>query len=664
MNLIKNKRKQLLAAIDLLMYIVVYVIANVLSSVTAGGAILEAGGYAISVLLFAVCIFGTRVIFAVYADVWRYANSRSYLALMGADFFGGAVALLISSMIPLADLGFWPSASVIAALDMVTLASRFVYQQYYRHANTATLAMNKIGVAIIGAGQVGAMLAEELIYNPNSHYYPVCFIDKNVDKVGGLVSGVRVYAESRHTLALLKTLPVAEIFVALPSIDSATAQRIHEFYAPTGCKIKLYDVPFKEGDARREEGGRRVLREIKIEDLLFRDSLNVNDEANRAFYTGKTVLVTGGGGSIGSELCRQIAKLAPKKLIIFDIYENNAYDIQQELIRKYGASLDLAVEIGSVRDRNRLDAVFAFYRPEIVFHAAAHKHVPLMEHSNQEAIKNNCLGTYNTADMAEKYGVKKFILISTDKAVNPTNVMGASKRMCEMIIQCRTDSETAFAAVRFGNVLGSNGSVIPLFRRQIEAGGPVTVTDKRIIRYFMTIPEASGLVMQAGAMAKKGELFVLDMGKPVKIIELAENMIRLSGLIPYQDIDIVETGLRPGEKLYEELLIKTETLTKTENSMIFVERDTPYTRAEIEEKIAILKAAVAAAEGEIEAKSVVAAMKRVVPTYRSPEEVNAEAEKSEEMQMVEKSNEAPSDDPTEAPTAETSEENEENTNKD
>ena len=647
MNLIKNKRKQLLASIDLLMYIIVYIVGNILSSVTAGGAILRAGGYAVSVLLFAVAIFGTRVLFAVYADVWRYANSRSYLALMGADFFGGAIALLISSMIPTVYLGFWPSASIIAALDMVTLASRFVYQQYYRHTNTTALRMNKIGVAIVGAGQVGAMLAEELIYNPNSHYYPICFIDKNADKIGGFVCGIRVYAEGRHTLALLKTLPVAEIFVALPTIDSATAQKIHEYYASTGCKIKLYDFPFKEGEARREEGGRRVLREIKIEDLLFRDSLNVGEETNRAFYSGKTVLVTGGGGSIGSELCRQIAKLSPKKLIIFDIYENNAYDIQQELLRKYGNTLDLAVEIGSVRDRKRLDAVFRFYRPEIVFHAAAHKHVPLMEHSNQEAIKNNCLGTYNTADMAEKYGAKKFILISTDKAVNPTNVMGASKRMCEMIIQCRIDSATTFAAVRFGNVLGSNGSVIPLFRRQIEAGGPVTVTDKRIIRYFMTIPEASGLVMQAGAMAKKGELFVLDMGKPVKIIELAENMIRLSGLIPYQDVDIVETGLRPGEKLYEELLIKTETLTKTENRMIFIEKDTPFTRAEIEEKITVLKEAVTAAEEEIEAKSVVAAMKRVVPTYRSPEEVNAEAEESEEMKMVEEEKDATEDLPQE-----------------
>jgi len=346
------------------------------------------------------------------------------------------------------------------------------------------------------------------------------------------------------------------------------------------------------------------------------------------------VLVTGGGGSIGSELCRQIAKLSPARLIIFDIYENNAYDIQQELIRRHGAKLNLSVEIGSVRERARLEAVFAHYRPEIVFHAAAHKHVPLMEHSNQEAIKNNCLGTYNTADMAEKYGAKKFILVSTDKAVNPTNVMGASKRVCEMIVQCRTDSETAFAAVRFGNVLGSNGSVIPLFRRQIEAGGPITITDKRIIRYFMTIPEASGLVMQAGAMAKRGELFVLDMGKPVRILDLAENMVRLSGLVPYRDIDIVETGLRPGEKLYEELLIKTETLDKTENNMIFIEKDTPYTRAEVEEKLEILRAAIADHHGEIAAEAVTEAMKQVVPTFHSPETVNKTAAKAAEMQMV------------------------------
>lgn len=353
------------------------------------------------------------------------------------------------------------------------------------------------------------------------------------------------------------------------------------------------------------------------------------------FYSGKTVLVTGGGGSIGSEICRQIAKLKPKKLIILDIYENNAYNIQQELIRKYGKALDLSVEIASVRDRARLDSIFAEYRPDIVFHAAAHKHVPLMEHSGCEAIKNNVLGTYNTADMAEKYGTAKFILISTDKAVNPTNIMGASKRMCEMIVQCRTDSKTAFAAVRFGNVLGSNGSVIPLFKSQIAAGGPVTVTDKRIIRYFMTIPEASQLVMEAGVKASRGELFVLDMGAPVKILDLAESMIRISGFTPYVDIDIKEIGLRPGEKLYEELLIKTENLSKTDNKLIFIEKDAPLSRDEVEGKIEILRRAVDESKNGISSEKIKAALKATVPTYRDPDEVNLEAEKSEEMMLAE-----------------------------
>ena len=345
-------------------------------------------------------------------------------------------------------------------------------------------------------------------------------------------------------------------------------------------------------------------------------------------------MVTCGGGSIGSELCRQIAKRKPSHLIIVDIYENNAYDIQQELIRKYGYKLNLDFEIASVRDRARMDEIFENYKPEIVFHAAAHKHVPLMEHSGSEAIKNNVLGTYNTADMAEKHGVDKFILISTDKAVNPTNIMGASKRMCEMIVQSRTDSKTSFTAVRFGNVLGSNGSVIPLFRKQIEKGGPVTITDKRIIRYFMTIPEASQLVMQAGFMADRGELFVLDMGKPIKIIDLAENMIKLSGYKPYVDIDIVEVGLRPGEKLYEELLIKTEKLDKTDNNMIFVERDAPLTRKEVEEKVKLLQDAVEQAQGELGSQKIKLAMKKAVLTYKDPEEVNRDADKSDEMNNI------------------------------
>lgn len=367
--------------------------------------------------------------------------------------------------------------------------------------------------------------------------------------------------------------------------------------------------------------------DLLLENLLFRKPIIGEDNCFYSYYHDKTILVTGGGGSIGSELCRQIAECNPKKLVIFDIYENNAYDIQQELIRKFQGSLDLAVEIGSVRDVKRLDELFFTYRPDIVFHAAAHKHVPLMENNPAEAIKNNVFGTYNTANVAEKYGVEKFILISTDKAVNPTNVMGATKRICEMIVQCRTDSDTSFAAVRFGNVLGSNGSVIPLFKKQIAEGGPVTITDKRIIRYFMTISEASQLVMCAGSMAKKGDLFVLDMGKPVRIYDLAVNMIKLSGLEPDRDIKIKEIGLRPGEKLYEELLIQSETLDKTDNNLIFIEHDTPFTRSEIESKISLLDNALNSS-GDI--KSAVAA---VVPTYKTPESINENAENSMEMKL-------------------------------
>ena len=299
--------------------------------------------------------------------------------------------------------------------------------------------------------------------------------------------------------------------------------------------------------------------------MLFRKPIEVADEKTGAFYRGKVVLITGGGGSIGSELCRQIAKMQPRRLVILDVYENGAYDVQQELKIAYGDALDLRVEILSVCNREALEQIFATYRPDVVLHAAAHKHVPLMEHNCCEAIENNVFGTLNTVELSEKYGVGRFMMVSTDKAVNPTNVMGATKRMCEMIVQShsRTSTTTTFSATRFGNVLGSAGSVIPLFRRQIMNGGPITVTDKRIIRYFMTIPEASQLVLQSGAMAKNGELFVLDMGRPVKILDLAENMVRLSGYEPYRDIDIIETGLRPGEKLYEELLVKTEELGKT-----------------------------------------------------------------------------------------------------
>jgi len=590
-----------------------------------------------------------RLAAKVYRNVWRYPNVRAYLILVIADMCSGGIGYLFTYVLShqgiealeCVYIDFWQTFCVLALFDLSTLILRFAYQLMHQNRHKGERIrgevgeMNKIGIAIIGAGQVGCHLAEELRSNPASHYKPVCFIDRSKDKIGMRVADLNVYGEDGHILNRLAALPVQEVFVAITDISAEETQRLIKFYGEAGYKVKVYDFPTRDVTTPNENGvARRMVREFQIDDLLGRKSLakDINPKELKSYYEGKVVLVTGGGGSIGSELCRQVAACHPARLIILDIYENNAYEIQQELVRKYGNSLDLCVEIASVRDVARMDCVFNHYRPQIVFHAAAHKHVPLMEHSNCEAIKNNVMGTYNTANMAEKYGAERFVLISTDKAVNPTNVMGASKRMCEMVVLSRHDSKTEFTAVRFGNVLGSNGSVIPLFRAQIERGGPVTVTDKRIIRYFMTIPEASCLVMMAGSMAKDGELFVLDMGKAVRILDLAENMIRMMGYRPYDEIDIVEIGLRPGEKLYEELLIDKKNLTTTSNSLIFIENDVPPTREEVEEKLRILNDAVKAAEGEIEAPSIVEAMKRVVPTFKDPEEVNCKAAEAKEVQ--------------------------------
>jgi FlaA1/EpsC-like NDP-sugar epimerase len=584
-------------------------------------------------ILFAVT-FAARIVAGIYRSVWRYTRSFSYFKMMASDVLSTFVAIAISFIFHLfVGLEIF---LIIAPINIVaTVGSRCCYRLVYKYRHKSQADNSpKINVAIVGAGQLGAFLANELLCNHQSTYRPVFFIDKDSQKVGNQIAGLKIYAEDYEIFNLIEKFNVTEIFVAVANLDSEEAARIFHFYERTKCKLKIYDIPVKDFHADEDGEDTKVIREFQIEDLLFRKPLKINNSQTREYYAGKTVLITGGGGSIGSELCRQVAKCAPKKLIILDIYENNAYDIQQELKRIYGNSLDLVVEIASVRDRERLDAIFNEYRPQVVFHAAAHKHVPLMEHSGCEAIKNNVLGTYNAADMAEKYNAEKFILISTDKAVNPTNIMGASKRMCEMVIQCRTDSATSFTAVRFGNVLGSNGSVIPLFRKQIQHGGPITLTDKRVIRYFMTIPEASQLVMQAGCMAKHGELFVLDIGKPIKIYDLAYNMIKLSGLRPEIDIKIEEIGLRPGEKLYEELLIKTEHLDKTENSMIFIEKDTPLSRAEIDEKIQILVDAVKANKGVIASPEIKKAIKSVVPTFVDPEDINKDAEKSEEMKMT------------------------------
>ena len=624
-------RHILLAIFDLCCFALIDILYYLICQRANGSQVYSKEAYIVNSILLLIGIFGLRNALQVNHNVWRYTNTFAYFFMVVADTAGGLSALFFSRIINYYH-GIWHFVVVAALTDLVALTSRFAYQIIYHRRHTLEGRSNpKENVAILGAGQLGYILANDLLGNVNSKYRPLFFIDRDETKVGSRVSGLEVLREDINIFGTLKKYEVAEIFVAVNDLDNERANAIYDFYRPTGCKIKIYDTPVRDSGEGVEE--KPALREFRIEDLLFRKPLSINNLQARYYYTGKTILVTGGGGSIGSELCRQIAKCNPEKLIIFDIYENNAYDIQQELIRTYGDSLDFEVEIGSVRDRDRLAAVFSHYRPQIVFHAAAHKHVPLMEHSSAEAIKNNVLGTYNTADMAEAYGVEKFILISTDKAVNPTNIMGASKRMCEMIVQCRNDSRTSFAAVRFGNVLGSNGSVIPLFKQQIASGGPITITDKRIIRYFMTIPEASQLVMHAGAMAKRGELFVLDMGNPIRIYDLAVNMIRLSGLELGRDIEIKEIGLRPGEKLYEELLIKTEDLDKTENKMIFIERDTPLSRAEVDRRIMILREAVEEASRDITSPLIKRAMAQVVSTFQDPEKVNSKAEETEEMKI-------------------------------
>ncbi|MDE6025289.1 MAG: polysaccharide biosynthesis protein [Lachnospiraceae bacterium] len=630
-----NRRMVSLYIIDTVMLISVYGVLA-LSAVYGVSSIVANGEFTlIKMAALYVCVMSMRLLFKVYSNVWRYANTSTYLRLVFADLIAGALYIAVGRVVREVNIGAAYSIILVFTILLITLMSRLIYQYLYSKSaqrNDAGLngvegGIHKINIAIVGAGNVGASLADELIRNPLAHYIPYCFIDKDSQKVGKQINGIKVYYEDDSITEVIKSMPIQEIVIALPDATSEDKTKLYNLYKTTGCKVKLYDYPLGDGE---NNSTKRGVREFQIEDLLFRDSVSIKGELAHTYYTDKVVMVTGGGGSIGSELCRQIAKRKPRKLVIIDIYENNAYDIQQELINRYGDRLNLEVYIASVRDFKRLEEIFRKTKPQIVFHAAAHKHVPLMENSACEAIKNNVLGTYNVANLSEQYNVEKFLLISTDKAVNPTNIMGASKRICEMVIQCRKDSKTDFTAVRFGNVLGSNGSVIPLFKKQIESGGPITLTDKRIIRYFMTIPEAVGLVMETCAMAKNGELFVLDMGKPVKILDLAENMIQLSGLKPYEDIDIVEVGLRPGEKLYEELLMKTEELDKTENEMIFIERDKPLSRDEVDNKLAILLQAV-----EEEGYNVIVqAIKDTVPTYHSPEEVNKRAEESKEMALA------------------------------
>lgn len=504
----------------------------------------------------------------LYKSVWRYASAVELMNIIGATTTTALLQVVLCSI----TANEMPKSYYLLFWFLQTCAFCFIRFSYrlLRLINSKRQAIGhrkeSINVMLIGAGAAGNTILKEIESSAYVNLNVRCIIDDGPCH-GKFLRGVPIIGGRDKIMDAVGEYCIDEIILAIPSANNQVKKEFIDICKETGCKLRTLPGMYQllNGDVSIAK-----LKEVDIEDLLGREPIRTNLDEVMGYVSNKVVMVTGGGGSIGSELCRQVASHDPKQLIIVDIYENNAYDIQQELRRKY-PNLNLEVLIASVRNTKRINQIFETYRPNVVYHAAAHKHVPLMEDSPNEAIKNNVMGTYKTAQAAAKYGVERFVLISTDKAVNPTNIMGASKRMCEMVIQMMNQkSDTNFVAVRFGNVLGSNGSVIPLFKQQIAAGGPVTVTDPNIIRYFMTIPEAVSLVLQAGAYAKGGEIFVLDMGEPVKIVDLATNLIKLSGYKPGEDIEIKFTGLRPGEKMYEELLMSEEGLQKTDNKMIFI----------------------------------------------------------------------------------------------
>ena len=582
-------------------------------------------------------VFLFRTMLGVYRQVWHYADAPAFMKLMIADILAMAVHYTVQHFLPFNRMSLMRTMALFAGNLLLAMSARMGWQYLYkiksRDSRLSEMFRNiienltgirirpgeadegavgqKTNIAIVGAGRIGTALADELLANPRSTYLPVFFIDNDKEKIGRWISGLKVFDEQKVSEEMLAGFPVQEVVFALPNMDADRAREMYARYREFGCRVKVYDYPL----AYTEDGARRSMREFDMEELLFRRPEDFLSPETREYYAGKTVLISGGGGSIGSELCRQIARMKPAKIVVLDVYENGAYDIEQELKIAYGKDFPVVPEIITVCDRAELQAVFDRHHPQIVLHAAAHKHVPLMERNCVEAVRNNVFGTFNIVDISEKEGVEKFIMISTDKAVNPTNVMGATKRLCERIVQSRTGGATAFSATRFGNVLGSNGSVIPLFRRQIAAGGPVTLTDRRIIRYFMTIREAVQLVLTSGAFARDGELFVLDMGQPVKILDLAESMVRLSGFEPYKDIDIIETGLRPGEKLYEELLVNKEEMTKTSNEKIFIETDTVPSREEIASALEKLQAACDTCDDETVRRT----LQEIVPSFKPSE---------------------------------------------
>ncbi len=627
-------RKRLLALADAFIVVVAGLIANYPLPLFADriGRPDLFNIFAVSV----VCCFAGLMLFGAYNKLWRYFSKRDYLSCVRGCIVGMIVAYLLI---------YWTTDKLFVAFFvlhlLVTVAGVCLFRYTFRDV---FMTLVKTGMddakrrrcLIIGAGRATRMILGEIskanddaskkngISNSVNLINPVCIVDDDRSLIGKEIEGVLVAGGTSDIPKIAKLERVEQIIFCIPSCPPADRQEIMDICSQTGLPVKV--IPFFGSlidDSVSKGDGHLVsqLRDIKVEDLLGRDPITFDNKDIREFIEGKVCMVTGGGGSIGSELVRQIAKYNPKQVIIVDIYENNAYEIQQELVMEYGDRLNLVTLIASVRDYFRMNQIFKRYKPEVVFHAAAHKHVPLMENSPMEAIKNNVVGTFNVGTLSLANNVKKFVMISTDKAVNPTNVMGASKRCCEMIIQFlsqQKDSKTEFVTTRFGNVLGSNGSVIPLFKKQIEQGKPVTVTHPDIIRYFMTIPEAVSLVMEAASIAHGGEIFVLDMGQPVKIVTLAENLIRMYGKVPYKDVEIKFTGLRPGEKIKEELLMNEEGLQKTRNKLIYIGKQIEIDTDQFINELWNLKNAAS----ENNEKVAIQALHRIVPTFTTPEEFN------------------------------------------
>ncbi len=620
-EIIKKNRNILLILIDILIIAGCYVSSIIFLNVPIN-SIKELSLQ----ILIAITIYQIFLnIFHMYQNMMRYEVGKDYIKYILSSFLSMIVLSLTEKAFNLEYINLKVnvlSGVLIAGLFvMYRLAGRsFLSRKMSKYEKINKNQDNKTNnLLIIGAGMGAREIIIAIKNNMRDKYNIVGIIDDDISKINHYILGVKVLGTRYDIPKIAKEKNVDLIFFAINKIDAISRRKILEICQETGIKTRV--LPTTE-EVITKQGAINSLRDVQIEDLLGREPIHLDNKNINSLIKNKTILVTGGGGSIGSELCRQIVKYDPKRLVILDIYENNLYDIEMELRAEY-PKLNLEAIVASIRDKARLNNVFETYKPEIVFHAAAHKHVPLMEKSPLEAIKNNVFGTYNVVNCADEYGVEKFVLISTDKAVNPTNIMGASKRVCEMIVQAKNKvSKTEYAAVRFGNVLGSNGSVIPLFKKQIERGGPVTVTHKDITRFFMTIPEAVQLILQAVTYAKGGEIFVLDMGEPVKIYDLAVSLIKLLGYEPNVDIPIEITGLRPGEKLYEEILMSEEGLTSTKHDKIFITKPMSITMEELDEKLEKLKELLKLEKDEnSEVKKYI---KEIVPTFKEPKEINKE----------------------------------------